>query len=72
MTNKQTRINVNINRQTDHALRGYAAMHQVSVTEALRVQVGIAALVLQDLEDGAEIFIKRRNDKRPQRVTFHG
>lgn len=64
----QTRLNVNINRQTETALRNYANDHEVTITEAVRRFTGVADHIMQAIDRGGEILV--RTDGQTERITF--
>lgn len=67
-TATQTRLNVNINKQTADALKDYAEKNDVSITEALRRLVGVGDFIAKAQEDGRQVLL-RHNDET-ERVVF--
>lgn len=65
---KQTRLNININDQTAHALRRYSAENGVTITEAVRRFAGVADHILTAIADGNDVLF--RKDGESERVVF--
>lgn len=70
MTNKQTRLNVNINDHTLKALQEYASQHGVTATEALRRLVGIGNIIVQATDDGGKDVLLRSKNGDVERIVF--
>ena len=56
---RQTRLNININAQTEAALRRYAAKHELTVPEVVRRFVGMADSIEAWRDTGHEILVRK-------------
>lgn len=56
---RQTRLNININSQTEAAIRRYAAKHDLTVTETVRRFVGMAEWIESWRDTGHEILVRK-------------
>lgn len=70
MSTDQRRLNVNVNRQTEAALLEVAAELNISVTEALRVLVGMGVNAFRWNRDGFQLHIERNG--AVERITWAG
>lgn len=64
----QSRLNVNINKQTADALKDYADRNGVSVTEAVRRLVAVGDFIAKAQDEGRQVLL-RHNDET-ERVVF--
>lgn len=64
----QRRVETFVNHQSEAVLWEYMQRHDVSVTEALRRFVGVAGYIMDAIDEGAEILVRRNG--RLERVVF--
>ena len=65
---RQKRLNVNINQQTEDALRRYCERHSVTTTEAIRRLINVGDYVLLVADHGGQWIVRR--DGQSERVEF--
>lgn len=68
--NGQTRLNINVNTQTEMAIRTYSEKHKVTVTEAVRRLVGMAHFVNEAIEDGKDVLFRQGSLVETVRFTL--
>lgn len=66
---QQTRLNVNINQLTQAHLSEVAAMRQGSITDTVRVLIGIGHFVWRAHQDGKTLMLEK--DGVTDRVIFN-
>ncbi|MHA0290199.1 hypothetical protein ACXYX3_27665 (plasmid) [Mycobacterium sp. C3-094] len=64
----QSRLNVNINKQTADALKDYADRNDVSITEAVRRLVAVGDFIAKAQDEGRQVLLRHNDDT--ERVVF--
>lgn len=70
MTNKVTRLSVNLNTETAGALKDMAGAKNLTYTETVRRAISVYKFLLDESTAGREIRVQDKDGQNPREVLF--